>query len=76
MGPIEIAAAALIALAVVACIVTVIAAAADAGRVTAERLQLRAEMRSARAPAAPDRRRARDGHRRGGVRERPPRRRG
>ncbi len=76
MGAIELVAAALIVLAVVVCVLAVIVSAADAGRIAAERLRLRAEARIGGGPAAARTGRTRDAHRRGGVPERSPRRRG
>jgi len=76
VGAIELVAAALIVLAVVVCVLTVIVSAADAGRIAAERLRLRAEARIGGGQAGARAGRTRGAHRRGGVPERPPRRRG
>jgi len=77
VGAIELVAAALIVLAVVVCVLTVIVSAADAGRIAAERLRLRAEARIGGGQATGAKaERTRGAHRRGGVPERPPRRRG
>jgi len=72
---VELGAAALVVVAIVVCVLAVVFAAADAGRVVAQRLLERAESRTAHdsPPVAGDR--SRDPHDRG-IRERPLRRRG
>jgi hypothetical protein len=63
VSPVELGAAATIVLAVGLCVLAVVGAAADAGRITAQRLRARAEARSGHGSAAGSAgTRARDAH--------------
>jgi hypothetical protein len=76
VSAVELAAAALIVLAIVTCVIAVVVSAGDAGRIVAQRLAERAESRAAHGPASPaggDR--TRDPHARPALSERRPRRR-